>query len=53
MIIIIGLLWAKKKTQHEKQTDMTLAKRLDFIQWLRFSNPGFNCRDISTARDRL
>jgi len=39
--------------QHEKQTDVRLAKRLGFIQRLRFSNPGFNYRDKSTARDRL
>ena len=53
MIIIIGLLLARKKMQHEKQTEVRLAKRLGFIQRLRFSNPGFNYRDKSTARDRL
>ena len=41
----------KVKMQHEKQTEMRLAKR--FIQRLRFSNPGFNYRATSTARDRL
>ena len=53
MFIIIGLLWARKKMQHKKQTDVRLAKRLGFIQRLRFSNLGFNYRDTSTARDRL
>ena len=52
MIIIIGLLWARKKMQHEKQTDVRLAKRLGFIQRLRFSNLGLNYRDTSTARNR-
>ena len=53
MIIIIGLLWAKKKMQHAKQTEVRLSKRLGFIQRLRFSNLGFNYRGTSTARDRL
>jgi len=52
MIIIIGLLLVRKKMQHEKQTDVRLAKRLGFIQRLRFGNLGLNYRDTSTARDR-
>ena len=53
MIIIIGLLLARKKMQHEKQTEVRLAKRLGFIQQLRFGNLGLNYRDTSTARNRL
>ena len=52
MIIIIGLLQARKNMQHEKQTEVRLAKCLGFIQRLRFSNLGLNYRDRSTARDR-
>ena len=43
----------KEKMQHEKQTEVRLAKRLGFIQQLRFSNLELNYRDTSTARDRL
>ena len=52
MSVRIGLLWARKKIQHEKQTDVGLAKLLGFIQWFRFSNLGLNYRDTSTARDK-
>ena len=52
MIIVIGLLWARKKMQHEKQTDVRLAKCLRSNQRLHFSNLGLNYRDTSTARDR-
>jgi len=38
--------------QHKKQTDVRFAKRLGFIQRLRFSNLGFNYRDTSTAREQ-
>ena len=53
MSIIKELLQARKKMQHAKHTEMRLAKRLCFIQRLRFSNLGLNYRDTSTARDRL
>jgi len=43
----------KKKMQHEKQTEVRLAKRLGFIQQLHFGNLGLNYRDTSTARNRL
>jgi len=33
-----------KKTQHEKQMDMRLAKCLGFIQWVCFNTPGLNCK---------
>ena len=49
MIIIIGLLWAREKTQHEKQTEVRLAKRLGLIQRLRFSNLGLSYRDEHSA----
>ena len=39
--------------QHAKHTEVWLAKRLGFIQRLRFGNLGLNYRDTSTARDRL
>jgi len=52
MIIVIGLLLARKKMQHEKQTDVRLAKGLRLNQRLRFSNLRLNYRDKSTARDR-
>ena len=39
--------------QHEKQTEVRLAKRLGFIQQLHFGNLGLNYRDTSTARNRL
>ena len=50
--IIIVRLQARKKMQHAKRTEVRLAKRLGFIQRLRFSNLGLNYRDTSTARDR-
>jgi len=50
MITITGLLWARKKMQHEKRTEVRLAKRLGLIQRLRFSNLGLNYRDTTTAR---
>jgi len=39
--------------QHAKQTDVRLAKRLGFIQRLRFTNLGLNYRGTSIALDRL
>jgi len=52
MIMVIEKVWAMKKTQYAKQTDVRLAKRLGLMQRLRFSNLGLNCRDTSTARNR-
>jgi len=46
---MIRMWWARKKTQHVKQTDMRLAKRLGLIQRLRFSNLGLNYRDEHCA----
>ena len=43
----------KEKMQHEKQTDVRLAKHLGYIQRLRFGNLGLNYRGTSTVRDRL
>jgi len=43
----------KEKMQHEKQTEVRLAKRLGFMQRLRFGNLGLNYRDTSIARDRV
>ena len=42
----------KEKNAARKQTDVRLAKRLGFIQRLRFSNLGLNYRGTSTVRDR-
>jgi len=39
--------------QHEKQTDVRLAKRLGLNQRLRFSNLGLNYSGTNTARVRL
>jgi len=50
MITITGLLWARKKMQHEKRTEVRLAKRLGLLQRLGFSNLGLNYRDTTTAR---
>jgi len=46
-------IMGKENMQHEKERDVRLAKRLGFIQWLRFSNLGLKYRDTSTTRDRL
>jgi len=37
-------IMGKKKTQHEKQKDMRLAKCLGFIQRVCFNTPGFSCK---------
>jgi len=53
VIIIIEQLLAKRKksTDHYKQTDMWLAKRLGFIRRLFFNKLGLSCRYTSTARE--